>query len=173
MPFRVLVASAALALVGSLPATAQRQGSVEIGGFLAYANADNSLVLGNTIAFGGRVGAHPIPVLSIELDISRASKSGAQHRPLHVWVIYNAPPAAETEFLLGAGYVRNSYSGTYEADDSGISAMAGARHPLREMIALRIDGYVDFVPNPANKNHQVPFNGNWAIRVGVSALLNR
>lgn len=173
MKFRVLLMSAGVAGAVALPAAAQKSGSVELGGFLAYANADNSLPVGNTIAIGGRAGVHVLPVLSVELDVARASKNDATHTPVHVWLVYNAPPQGRTEFLFGAGYVRNQYSGAYDADDSGIAGLVGARQAFGGMFAIRLDGYVDFMSNPSNKDHQVTFNGNWGLRIGLSVLLNR
>lgn len=173
MTFRVPVLAVAAALAAAVPAAAQKQGSIEVGGFAGYANYDNSLPLGTAIAFGGRVGVHVLPILSLEVDVARASKDGAKHTPLHVFVVYNVPPVSPAEIIVGGGYVRNSYSGTYDADDSGISGFVGVRYRFSDMLALRVCGRSDFIPNPANKSHRSTFNGNWAIQVGVSALLNR
>lgn len=173
MTFRVPVLAVAAALAAALPAAAQKQGSIEIGGFGGYANYDNSLPLGTTAAFGGRVGVHVLPVLSLEVDVARASKNGTDHTPVHVYVVYNVPPVSRAEIIVGGGYVRNSYSGTYDADDSGISGFVGVRHRVSDMLAVRADGRSDFIPNPENKSHQSTFNGNWGIQVGVSVLLNR
>jgi hypothetical protein len=173
MTFRVSVFAVVAALVAAVSAAAQKPGSIEIGGFAGYANYDNSLPLGSTIAFGGRVGVHVLPVLSLEVDVARASKNDATHTPLHAFVVYNVPPVSRAEIIVGGGYVRNSYSGAYDATDSGISWFAGVRHRVSDMLALRVCGRSDFIPSPANKSHQSTFNGNWAIQVGVSALLNR
>jgi hypothetical protein len=56
MTFRVLLLVAGAAVTGALPATAQKQGSFEVGAFAAYLNADNSLAVGNAVGFGVRGG---------------------------------------------------------------------------------------------------------------------
>jgi hypothetical protein len=173
MTFRSLLLPAGLALAATLPAAAQKPGSIELGGFLAYANTDNSLPVGNGIAFGGRAGVHVLPEISLEVDVARASGNGATHTPIHLWLLYNVPPQGRAEFLIGLGYVRNQYRGTYEANDNGVAALVGVRQPMRDMLAVRVDGHVDVMTNPANKSHQIPVNGNWGLRVGLSVLLNR
>jgi hypothetical protein len=172
MTCRLTVLAVVCALVAA-PAAAQRQGSVEVGGFLGYANYDNTLPLGNTLAFGGRVGVHVLPVLAVEATMSRASHNGADHSALHVFLAYNVPPVSRAEIVVGGGYVKNSYSGSYDADDSGIAGFVSIRHRLRDMLALRLDAVSDFIPSPANKSHMSTFNGNWGVQAGVSVLLNR
>jgi Outer membrane protein beta-barrel domain len=173
MTFRVLVVVAGAACITALPARAQKPGSVEIGAYTAYLNADNSLLVGNALGFGGRVGVNALPYLAIEVDIAHASKNGASYRPLHVWLVYDVPPVSRAEIFAGIGYVKNSYSGDYKADDSGIAGQVGVRHRFGKMLALRIDGHADFMPDAANKSYLISYNGNWGIGVGFSALLNR
>lgn len=173
MTFRVLLLAAGTVLTGTLPAHAQKQGSVEVGAFGAYLNADNSLPLGNAIGVGGRIAVNALSVLSVEVDLASVSKDGAKHRPLHVWLVYNVPPVSRAEIFAGVGYVRNSYTGSYEADDSGVAGQVGVRHRLSNTVAIRLDGHADFMPNAANKSYFASYNGNWGIGLGVSALLNR
>jgi hypothetical protein len=173
MTFRVLLLVAGAAVTGVLPATAQKQGSFEVGAFAAYLNADNSLAVGNAIGFGARAGVNATRFLAIEIDYARSSQEGAEYTPLHVWAIYQVPPTTRAEVFVGIGYVRNKYTGTYEAEDSGIGGVFGLRHRISNMVALRLDGRADFMPNAANQSYEVSFNGNWGIALGVSALLNR
>jgi len=173
MTFRVLLLLAGAAVTGVLPATAQKQGSFEVGAFAAYLNADNSLAVGNGIGFGGRAGVNATRFLAIEVDYASASKDGAKHQPLHVWAVYQVPPTSRAEVFFGVGYVRNKYTGAYEAEDSGLGGMVGVRHRVNNKVAVRLDGRADFMPNAANKSYLVSYNGNWGIALGVSALLNR
>jgi len=173
MTFRVLLVVAGAACTTAVPLHAQKRGSVEVGAFTAYMNADNSLAVGNTLGFGGRVGVNAMPWLSVEIDIASASNNGAKHSPLHVWLNYDIPPTSNSELFAGIGYVKNSYSGSYSADDSGVAGQVGLRQRFGKTLALRIDGHADFMPNAANKTYLVSYNGNWAIGVGLSALLNR
>jgi Outer membrane protein beta-barrel domain len=173
MTLRVLLLVVGAALTASLPARAQKRGSVEVGAFATYLNADNSLPIGNAVGFGGRVGVNIMPYLALEADVAQASKNGAKYRPLHVWLVYDVPPVSRAELFFGVGYVRNSYTGTYKADDSGVGGELGIRHRIRNTVALRLDGHADFIPSAANKSYLVSYNGNWGIGLGVSALLNR
>lgn len=173
MTFRVLLLAVGATCIAALPARAQKRGSFEIGAFAAYLNADNSLPVGNALGFGGRVGVNPFPFLALEVDIASASKNGAKYRPLHVWLVYDVPTTSQSELFAGIGFARNSYSGSYDATDSGVAGQVGVRHRFGKMLALRIDGHADFMPSAANKSYLVSYNGNWGIGVGVSALLNR
>jgi Outer membrane protein beta-barrel domain len=173
MTFRVLLLVVGAACTAALPARAQKRGSVEVGAFAAYLNADNSLPVGNALGFGGRVGVNAFPFLAVELDIAHASKNGAGYRPLHVWLVYDVPPTSSAEVFGGVGLVRNTYTGTYKATDSGVAGQVGVRKRVGKMLAVRIDGHADFIPSSANKSYLVSYNGNWGVGIGVSALLNR
>ena len=173
MTIRVLLVVGAVASTSVLPVRAQKPGSFEVGAFVAYLNADNSLPMRNAVGFGGRVGVNTSPFLSLELDIASASKDGVRYRPLHVWLLYDAPLVARAEMFLGVGLVKNTYTGTYKGTDSGIAAQVGVRHRFGRMLAVRVDGHGDFIPNSANKSYLVSYNGNWGVGIGFSALLNR
>ncbi len=173
MTFRVLVLVVGAVAFAALPAQAQKRGSVEVGAFTAYMNADNSLPVGNALGFGGRVGVNAMPWLSFELDIAHASKNGASHRPMHVWLVYNVPPTSRAELFAGIGYVHNKYSGSYKASDNGVGGLVGVRQRFGKTLAVRLDGHADFIPSSANKSYLISYNGNWGIGIGVSALLNR
>jgi hypothetical protein len=171
MTSRVLLVVTGIALTGVLPARAQKPGSVEVGAFAAYINADSSLPVGNALGFGGRVAVNALPFLALELDIANASKNGATYRPLHLWLVYEVPPVSRAEIFFGVGFVRNSYTGSY--DDTGVAGEVGVRQRISNMLAVCIDGHADFMPNAANKSYLASFNGNWGIGIGLSALLNR
>jgi hypothetical protein len=173
MTFRVLLVVGAVAFASALPARAQKPGSFEVGAFVAYLNADNSLPMRNAIGFGGRVGVNTSPFLSFEVDVASASKDGVRHRPLHVWLLYDAPLVRRAEMFLGVGLVSNTYTGTYTGTDSGIAAQVGVRHRVGRTLAVRVDGHADFMPSSANKSYPVSYNGNWGVGIGFSALLNR
>jgi len=173
MTFRVLALVAGAVLTASLPARAQKRGSIEVGAFAAYLNADNSLPVGNAVGIGARAGVNLMPYLSLEADIAHASKSGATYQPIHVWLVYDIPPVSRAELFFGVGYVRNSYTGSYKADDSGVGGEFGLRHRFTNMVAIRLDGHADFMPSAANHSYLVSYNGNWGIGLGLSALLNR
>src|SRR5260370_1168931 len=151
MTFRVLLLVGGAALIASLPARAQKRGSVEVGAFAAYLNADNSLPVGNAIGIGARAGVNLMPYLSLEADIAHASKSGATYQPIHVWLVYDIPPVSRAELFFGVGYVRNSYTGSYKADDSGGGGEFGLPDRVTNMVAIRPDGPSPSTPTPAHK----------------------
>jgi hypothetical protein len=173
MSLRVLVCVVGVACTAAVPVSAQKRGSFEVGAFAAYLNGDNSLPIGNALGFGGRVAVNALSFLALEFDIASASKNGAKYQPLHGWLVYDVPPVSRAEVFVGIGFVRNTYSGTYRATDSGVSGQVGVRQRFGKTLALRIDGHADFMPSAANKTYVVSYNGNWGIGVGVSALLNR
>jgi hypothetical protein len=172
MTFRALL-SGVSSVPRDTPRASQKRGSFAIGGFAAYRHADNSLPVGNALGFGGRVGVNPFPFLAVEVDVAHASKNGATYQPLHVWLVSDVPPATRAEGFAGIGYVRNTYTGTYKAKDTGVSGQVGMRQRFGKMLAIRLDGHVDFMPSSANKSYLISSNGNWGIGIGVSALLNR
>jgi hypothetical protein len=173
MTFRVLALIVGATCSAALPARAQKRGSFEIGGFAAYVNADNSLPVDNALGFGGRLGVNAFSFLALEVDIASASKSGSSYRPLHVWLVYDVPSTTRAGIFAGIGLVRNTYTGAYKAKDSGVAGQVGVRQRLGKMLAIRLDGHVDFMPNAANKSYLISYNGNWGLGIGVSALLNR
>jgi len=173
MTFRVLLLVVGAACTAAIPARAQKRGSFEIGAFAAYLNADNSLPVSNALGFGGRLGVNALTFLSVEVDIAHASKNGAGYRPLHVWLVYNVPPTSRAEVFAGVGFVSNTYTGTYKAKDSGMAGQVGVRQRFGKLLAIRLDGHADFMPNAANKSYLISYNGNWGVGIGVSALLNR
>lgn len=173
MTFRVLALVVSTMSLAAIPARAQKRGSVEVGAFTAYMNADNSLPVGNAVGFGGRVGVNAMPWLSFEVDLAHASKDGATHSPMHVWLVYDVPTTSRSELFAGVGYVHNKYSGSYVATDNGVGGLVGVRQRFGKMLAIRIDGHADFIPSSANKSYLISYNGNWGVGIGVSALLNR
>src|SRR5260370_973060 len=155
MTFRVLVVAVGAACIAAVPARAQKAGSFEIGAFAAYLNADNSLPVGNALGFGGRVGVNALRYLSVEVDIASASKNGAKYRPLHVWLVYNVPPTSRAELFAAVRYVKNSYTGSYKANDRGVGGPVGGRPRVGQMLARPPDGPCDFITSPANKSHPI------------------
>ena len=178
MKVRVPVICAVTALLLARPIAAQRPGSFEIGGFVRYTDFDNSLLVSNKMGVGGRIGVGLPARFSIEGDFASVSteRPGSitvKHTPYHLFLLYNVPASAKSQVIVGAGYVHNKYgfSGS-DTTDSGIAGIVGVRVRVQDMIAARIDVGEDFIPTPANQGPGQSFNGNLAIQVGVSFLLN-
>ncbi len=170
--------SIALLVVAALvatPAIAQQQrGTLEPGAFVRYTHFDRSLGLGNTMGVGARMAVYVAPRVMLELDVARSSgdRPGAgsvTHTPLHLRVVSMAPVGARTDLLLGAGYVRNRYSGAWTATDRGIATLFGVRYHVNPRVALRVEATEDLMLSPANGSPNVSYNANLGIHAGVTA----
>lgn len=176
-----------LAAVSSLfltfPLGAQRGGTIELGGFGRFTDFDNSLPFHNHIGVGGRAGLFLPFRLSVEGDLSSTSTGAAygtvSHTPLHVMLLYNHP-VGESSIFVGAGYAHNKYDfsqtnsslGGTDTTDSGVATVAGIRCRVQQLLALRLEANLDFIPSPANKAPSQSFNGNLGFQAGVSLLLS-
>jgi len=163
----------ALVLLGA-PAWAQSAGTVELGAYARFTEYDNSLGLGEALGVGGRVGVFFLRGLALEADLSRSSTGGVTHKPLHAWLAYSVPTGSAAQVLVGAGYVRNAYSGDRDVSENGISGFVGLRVRAGGRLAVRIDAIEDYIGHPANHRtaNAVPYNGNLGLQVGVSWLVN-
>src|SRR4026209_1721127 len=71
MSWRHVSVVAAAALMITAPVSAQRAGSVELGGYGVYPQFDNSLQFSNKVGYGGQLGIYIASNLAIEADVSR------------------------------------------------------------------------------------------------------
>jgi len=161
-------------LTASLPARAQKRGSIEVGAFAAYLNADNSLPIGNAVGIGARAGVNLMPYLLARGRHRTRIEKRRHVQPIHV-CSSTTPPVSRAELFFGVGYVRNSYTGSYKADDSGVGGEFGLRHRVTNMVAIRLDGHADFIAErrqplvPGQLQRQL---GNWTRRECVTESLN-
>jgi outer membrane protein OmpA-like peptidoglycan-associated protein len=167
----VLAATAALAST----AQAQRAGTFEVGLFPNIAYFDKTLRLDQGSAGpGGRLGFFITENWMIEAEGSYTPtdpKSGdgrIAHVPIRGRVAYNFPAGQHSAFILGAGYAYTMYRRDADFEDSGPTASAGLRLGLGDVTSIRINTYVDYIPDPEN---QVKENWNWGIQPGLSFLL--
>ncbi len=179
MTTRVTGFVVAAALTLAVPGAAQRAGSFEAGAFARYTRFDNSLGVSNAIGAGGRLAVFLQPNVAVELDVARTSSdqpggAAVTHSPLHARLTYyyQTPGSARVDVLVGAGLVRNRYSGAYIATDHGLAVLVGVRYRWNDRIGARLDANEDFVTAPANETPQVTYNSNFAVHVGVSVLLD-
>ena len=117
MTSRAMRLLAVASVVLALPMTAQRAGTIEVGGFARYVNFDNTLPMGDDMDIGGRVGVYLEPALTLEVDLARSSQSSVTYTPLHVRAVYNGSVSGRIEALVGGGYVRNWYGAPYSASE--------------------------------------------------------
>lgn len=179
MTIRETCFAAAAALTLAAPVAAQRPGSFEAGAFARYTRFDNSLGIGNAIGAGGRLAVFLQPNVTVELDVARTSSdrpggAAVTHTPLHARLTYyyQTPGSARVDVLVGAGLVRNRYSGAYAATDHGFALLVGVRYRWNDRVGARLDVNEDFVTSPANETPQITYNSNFAVHAGVSVLFD-
>ena len=167
----VLAATAALAST----AQAQRAGTFEVGLFPNIAYFDKTLRLDQGSAGpGGRLGFFITENWMIEAEGSYTptdpvvGEGRIAHVPIRGRVAYNFPAGEHSAFILGAGYAYTMYRRDADFEDSGPTASAGLRLGLGDVTSIRINTYVDYIPDPEN---QVKENWNWGIQPGLSFLL--
>ena len=171
-----VLAVAALVLTG--PAAAQRIGAVDVGVYGRYADFDNSLGLDNAIGFGGRAAVFVQPGVALELDVSHASAgpsgggSSVPYTPLRFRAVRAIAAGPRIDALLGGGYVHNSYGGSRDAGDGGVSLLLGLRHHTTNSVWVRLGLDLDLMFHTSDTSPFDFYTGNWAFSLGVGTLLN-
>jgi outer membrane protein OmpA-like peptidoglycan-associated protein len=137
-------------LVGAVPATAQKRGTMEFGGFASNTSWDNSLNMNSNWGGGARVGVFIFPRLSAEFE----GGGGNASRPLglanvNVGVLSGRLTAVPFKFgsvsiLLGAGA---DHTDTYFFESYGFHGLLGAKVRLSDYVALRVDGINSWMAN--------------------------
>jgi hypothetical protein len=169
---------AAAALVLAAPAAAQRIGAVDVGVFGRYVDFDNSLGLDNTIGFGGRAAVFVQPGLALELDVSHVSAgptgagTSVPYTPIRVRAVGAFSAGPRIDALLGGGYVHNSYGGSRDVGDGGLSLLLGLRHHTTNSVWVRLGLDLDVMFHTSDTSPFDFYTGNWALSLGVGTLLN-
>ncbi len=169
---RTLSLLLALAVAGP-PLYAQRPGTVEFGAMGRASFFDQSLNFDNFFGAGGRLGIFIVRNIAIEGDASfvqtdLAPAGRVNHIPIHARAVYNIPFHPRFGLLVGAGYVRNEYRRAVNASDNGIGGLFGMRLRLSDVVSMRAEGTLDYIPSPANASPGVPNNTNAGAQFGFS-----
>jgi peptidoglycan-associated lipoprotein len=145
-------------------------GMMELGAFAQWTHFDDNApgLPEDGIGYGGRVGiflGDPRWELEAEgqvtpgLDWSQQRFAGdLTYQTWAVRMNYNFPIMAKSQFILGAGGVRTTYSADTDNTDRsftynyGVSGLAGLRFGLTNRVALRVDGIVDYMKDTKNLN---------------------
>jgi outer membrane protein OmpA-like peptidoglycan-associated protein len=168
----VLTLAATLALASN--AEAQRAGTFEVGLFPNIAYFDKTLRLDQGSAGpGGRLGFFITENWLIEAEGSYTpteASGGARiaHAPIRGRIAYNFPAGEHSGVILGLGYAYTMYRRDADFEDSGPTASAGLRLGLGAITSVRINSYVDYIPDPENGADE---NWNWGIQPGLSFML--
>ncbi len=187
MQARRVVFPALAALVLAVPAGAQKAGTVELGGFGQFSIMDTPWALKNGFGVGGRAGLFVTPRWELEADLASSSltekpprlESGSkQYQTYAARVTYNLPVAGN-QVLIGVGFGGETVDG---GRDFSLSPAIGYRWNLNQNVALRFDGLVEYVENPADSRFAYPTvavgnnpnaarSSNVELRAGLSFLL--
>ncbi|MHB1863543.1 MAG: peptidoglycan-associated lipoprotein Pal [Gemmatimonadaceae bacterium] len=187
MQARRLVFPALAALVLAVPAGAQKAGTVELGAFGQFSIMDTPWALKNGFGVGGRAGLFVTPRWELEADLASSSltekpprlESGSKsYQTYAARVTYNLPVAGN-QVLIGVGFGGETVDG---GRDFSLSPAIGYRWNLNQNVALRFDGLVEYVENPADARFAYPTvavgnnpnaarSANVEFRAGLSFLL--
>ncbi len=173
---RVLLGAALGAAAWLVPQTlfAQRGGTVELGALGQYTIFDQSLEFDDAILGGGRIGVFLNRSISLEAqgaygqtDRVRTGQR-ASFFPIHGMLLFHVPIGERAAFVVGPGYVHHEFGKDFNGSEDGVSGLAGFRIGLSRLLALRVEGLIDYVPTPAN-----PVDDSWTYgaQAGLSVLL--
>jgi outer membrane protein OmpA-like peptidoglycan-associated protein len=170
---------AAVVFLMAAPLSAQRAGSVELGGYAAYPIWDNALEWENKIGFGGQFGLFIANNVSLEADISRFKTTATffvpnydvSVMPIRGRLVFHIPIGGYSRLMLGGGFVHTRVD-TVENSENGFTGLAGLKIGMGQHLILRLDGTLDY--HAAALNSDVTANDwNYGVRAGLSVLLGR
>ncbi|MDE3173124.1 MAG: peptidoglycan-associated lipoprotein Pal [Gemmatimonadota bacterium] len=160
-----LAIPALAALVLASPAMAQKQGPVELGGFGQFTIMDTPWALKNGFGVGGRLGYFVTPRWELEADFGLSSlgvkppRLGSGTKSYQTYagrITYNLPWNGN-DVLIEGGFGGESVDG---GRDFSLSPGLGYRWNLNNTVALRFDGLVEYVENPADSRFSFPAGPN-------------
>lgn len=177
MRMKRLATAVVLALVGAAaPASGQRWGTVEIGGFGQYTMFGDVLHLDNAFGVGGMVGLFILPNVAAEADISLAKTDGPlsgkiNYRPWHARLAYHIPLSQQLKLAAGVGYTQGIYDGdpTPNQYEDAFGLLAGLKYYFAPSWAFNVEALFNKFPSPANQQPR-DTKGYWnnSVRAGVN-----
>ncbi len=188
----LLATSAAVCLLAAPPLTAQKTLSVDAGLFGQFTKLDSQLSMDDVFSGGGRLSIYLLRNLAAEGDIQLGSTKwtyaggtkNITYRPYAFRLVYGIPLGAKAQFLIGAGYQNNVYSGRTQPIagitapneyEDAVTGLAGLKFCLNEGWTLRLVVPVDYNPSPNFNGSTVTLNGtstNIGFRVGLGYMLH-
>ena len=151
----------------------QRPGSVELGLYPNISYFDNSLRLSQGRAGpGGRLGFFVSRYLAVEGEIAWVPVDGPFNTdvafiPIRAKLALNIPTSEHSAIVLGGGFVHTMYRRDAHTSDNGATAGAGLRLGLGDIVSIRLDSYLDYIPSP---NNGAGYNLNWGLQPGLSFM---
>lgn len=173
-----------LALTGVLAgtATAQSPGVVEVGGFGRFTKFDNNLGLENGFGGGARLGVFFVKDVAVEVsqyytksDLKANAAQNASNYPIKASIVGGIPIGSGYDrILVGGGYVHNYYrsrNSSVGGEDDGFTGLLGLRKNFGPLVSLRLEGTVDFIPEPFNESATITRTLNYGAQAGLSVLI--
>ena len=185
---RIPAAIFVLACIVSMPATAQRQGAIEIGAFGRITKFADTLHLKPGIGGGGRAGIYifrnvlaEMALSYAEVDVDPQYKTGNVGRdtlttvshPLWGYrLTYNAPLSEDVKLMLGAGYAYDSYGRVRAVAPrgGGPQALVGLRFVLNNRLSARLEGTGSYI-TPSDRA-SLPYARAAGVNLGAQAGLS-
>ena len=166
-----------VATIGAtVPAAAQRWGSIELGGFGQYTLFGDVLHLDNAVGIGAMGGLFLLPNLAAEADISFSKSDGPlsgkiTYRPWHARIAYHIPLTDRLKLPIGLGYTQGIYDGdpTPNEYEDAVGGLIGLKYYFKPSWAFNVEALFDKFPSPADQQPRDD-KGYWnnTIRVGVN-----
>ena len=167
-------------VVATTAAHAQQKGVLEIGAFANIAYFDNSLRFDQPKAGpGARLGYFFTDHVAVEgegawVKVDAAEDTKVDYVPLRIGLAYNVGGSKGVGALIGAGYTHTMYKveNADDVSDDGPYGKIGFRLGTGDVVSIRVDTYVDWVPSPANN---VPeghsgYNLNYGLEAGLAFM---
>ena len=160
-------------LVGAVPATAQRRGTMEFGAFGSNTSWNNSLNINSSWGAGGRVGVFIIPRLSAEFEFGGGNASrGLGQSDVNFGILtgrFTAVPfkSRSVSLLLGVGA---DHSDAHFFESYGIHGLVGAKVKLSDFVALRVDAIRSYLVNGGGSNTGLHLGLSFYRHPGVSTV---
>ncbi len=168
----------ALALFATVAVVSQAQGqqagTIELGLFPQVSYFDNSLRLEQGRGGpGARLGIFFTDHLAVEgegawVPTPGPNDSDVSYVPLRARLAYNIKTGEHVGLVLGGGYVHTLYKRDRDVSDDGATGSVGLRLGVGEVMSVRIDTYLDYIPSPDNGASD---NWNWGLQPGLSFML--
>jgi OOP family OmpA-OmpF porin len=164
---------AVLTALVALPASGQRPGTIDVGGFAQFTRFDPSLTLNDALGVGGTLGIYVARGFAVEGSVAYASPNGVSEVPVRARLLYATPVSPSAAVLFGAGYVHNRVRSGSSAWEDGVTGLLGARFDLSPHVAARVGAVGDYFPSPLNEGLGANDNWNFSLQAGIDLLIGR
>jgi outer membrane protein OmpA-like peptidoglycan-associated protein len=165
-------------LVAATSAHAQQKGTFEVGLFANISYFDITLNMDQARAGpGARLGYFFTDHLALEGEGAWVPMKGrfdtdVSYIPIRAGLTLNSGSSSGVGALVGAGYVREMFRRDADISDNGVYGKVGLRLGTGDVVSVRIDAYVDYIPSPKVDvpEGRAGYNLNWGLQPGLSFM---